>query len=432
MQYDETAIAYLHRLHRHMARARFGRSGKSRLKRAAKRAVAPIYWHVQPILQAVCELRLHYRSVRSDYGIGVLRQLTGCAAFAATFRISPRSYFDYRLFLKGPWQQRNEYLYYDELWALLARLNDELGPSDAANLSDKRRFHDRASRAGLPVIPILAEFDRGTTLRKCASLDPAACDLFSKFANRWHGEGAQVWRHRADGSYCGDHGPSMTLNELYATLRALSFEHPLILQPRIGNHHELQALSGRGLSTVRVVTGRDVRGAIEVVIACFRMACGPLVADNFASGGLASPVGLDDGRLGPAVFRSRPGAFIAHPDTGAVILGRNLPYWAEVKRLALAAHQEFRTLPSIGWDIAIAEDGPVIVEGNCEWGTNVVQISHRTTLAATTIPASLAEHFDRLGEAHGLPRQGPKRSRREAPSTANGAQLDRQAGTVGF
>jgi hypothetical protein len=216
--------------------------------------------------------------------------------------------------------------------------------------------------------------------------------------------GARLWHRRAEGFYSDDLDSCLTLTELYAALRVQSFEHPLILQPRIVNHPDLQALSGRGLSTVRVMTVRDTSGVIEAAIACLRMAVGPLVADNFGAGGLASPVALDDGRLGPAVFKSRPGVFAAHPDTGADILGRNLPHWPEVTRLAVAAHREFKALPSIGWDIAITEDGPVIVEGNSEWGTNVIQLSHQKPLDATVIPARLAEHLDRLVEARDLPR----------------------------
>jgi len=390
---EASATQYLHGLHRRIVRARFGRSGNGRLKRLAKRAVAPLYWYVQPVVLAIAEVRSQHEAVTASYGIGVVRQLAGCVAFTASFRVCPSSYFDYRLFLGECWQRRREYLYYDQMWLLLDWLNRELGPRDAADLSDKRRFHDRAAQAGLPVIPVLAEFDRGTISVKASPSDHPSADLFSKFAARWYGEGACAWRRCADGSYADDQGAHLTLDELYAKLSALSLEYPLILQPRVTNHPELRALSGNGLSTVRAVTVRDTRGRIELTLACFRMPVGALLADNFAAGGLAAPITLHDGRLGLAVFKSRSGVFDAHPESGAAILGRRLPHWSEVKELAVAAHAEFKTLPSIGWDIAISEDGPVIVEGNSEWGTNVVQMSHQLPLDATVIPLRLAEHF---------------------------------------
>jgi hypothetical protein len=396
---SESATAYLHRLHRRIVRAHFGRSGNSRVKRMAKRAVAPLYWYLQPVVLAMAEVRSRHEAVKAAYGVGMVRQFAGCVAFTASFRVCPSSYFDYRLFLGDCWARRKEYLYYDEMWLLLAWLNRERGPRDAADLSDKRRFYDRASRAGLPVIPVLAEFDGGTILPKVSPPDHPPSDLFSKSAARWYGEGARAWRRCADGSYADDQGARLTLSELYDRLCALSLEYPLILQPRITNHPELRALSGNALSTVRAVTVRDTSGRIELALACFRMAVGPLVADNFAAGGLAAPITLHDGRLGSAVFKSRADVFDVHPESGAAILGRCLPYWSEVKRLAVAAHEEFKTLPSIGWDIAITADGPIIVEGNSEWGTNVVQMSHQRPLDATIIPLRLAEHFAQF-ESH--------------------------------
>jgi hypothetical protein len=392
---EETATDYLHGLHRRIVRARFGRSGNSRLKRMVKRAVAPLYWYVQPVVQAIPAVRLQSKSVKSAYGVGTIRQLAGCVAFTASFRAGASSYFEYRLFLREYWARRSEYLYHDEMWLLLAWLNRELGPRDAADLSDKRRFHDRASRVGLPVIPVLAEFECGAILRKASAGNPAS-DLFSKFADRWDGEGARAWRRGADGTYADDQGAHLTVSQLYGKLCALSVEHPLILQPRVSNHPELRAVSGNGLSTVRAVTVRDTRGRIALALACFRMPVGALVADNFAAGGLAAPITLHDGRLGSAVFKSRAGVFDAHPGSGAAIRGRYLPHWSKLKRLAVAAHAEFKTLPAIGWDIAITADGPVIVEGNSEWGTNVVQMSHQMPLDATVIPVRLVEHFAQL------------------------------------
>jgi hypothetical protein len=37
-------------------------------------------------------------------------------------------------------------------------------------------------------------------------------------------------------------------------------------------------------------------------------------------------------------------------------------------------HNYFKDIHSIGWDIAITEDGPVIIEGNDNWEISLVQI----------------------------------------------------------
>ena len=408
MHYNETATAYLHRMRRGIAWAQFGTWANSRLRRIVNWSIAPIYWNVKPILQTISEVRSRSSSVRAAYGIGLVRQLRDCAAFAMSFRESPSSYFDYRLFLKEHWSQRKEYLYVDEVMSLLWWLNKKLGPQDAADLDDKRRFHDRALQAGLPIIPILAEFDRGAVLHKRSLLDYPACDLFLKLAHCRDGEDARVWRRQSDSSYSGDLGSNLTLSELCETLRSLSLKRPLILQPRIANHAELRGLSGDALSTVRVLTVRHLAGRIDVALACYKMPVGSLVIDKFVAGGLACRVELNDGRLGPAVFKSRPGLFVAHPETGAAIAGRMLPHWPTVKRVALAAHREFGALPSIGWDIAITDDGPVIVEGNSVWGANVEQMSHQQPLEATIVPACLAEYFDHLART-----RSPQRSKSE-------------------
>ena len=110
-------------------------------------------------------------------------------------------------------------------------------------------------------------------------------------------------------------------------------EHPVILQPRVTNHRELQALSGKGLTpsgSSPCAHDRADRGRRSHA---FPMAVGSLVTDHFAVGGLASPVQLDDGRLG-AVFKVRP-AFLDSPSRQRrkPSSDATLPHSPEVKRM---------------------------------------------------------------------------------------------------
>ena len=52
------------------------------------------------------------------------------------------------------------------------------------------------------------------------------------------------------------------------------------------------------------------------------------------------------------------------PGTDRSFAGFELPHWSGVKELAVRTAGAFPRAHAIGWDIAITESGPVLVEGN--------------------------------------------------------------------
>lgn len=56
--------------------------------------------------------------------------------------------------------------------------------------------------------------------------------------------------------------------------------------------------------------------------------------------------------------------FKVHPDTGFVARGFQVPYWKEVLELTAKAAAVVPQVGYIGWDVAISENGPVLIEGN--------------------------------------------------------------------
>jgi hypothetical protein len=94
------------------------------------------------------------------------------------------------------------------------------------------------------------------------------------------------------------------------------------------------------------------------------------VIDNYVSGttgNFIARVNLENGVLLPGVsdgggmgFRPAP----VHPATGLPIAGFQLPHWERVREILCAAAEQFRPVRSIGWDVAMTADGPVIIEGN--------------------------------------------------------------------
>jgi hypothetical protein len=384
------AAAHTRALHAHYRRLRFG-DGQS-----ARELEHSMWWRTDPL----------YRGLRAVADNGPshsrkLRQVVQVPVFAAEFRVDPGAYYQYHLY--DHWPDRARYIFHDEIVLLLGALNSRLSPQDTSDLFDKRAFAARCAKASLPLIPIVAEFEHGD-VRALPAEEPR-CDLFSKFADRYCGEGASSWHYRA-GRYEGA-AASLAFDELVARLAADSRAYPVILQPRMSNHPDLVPISGRGLSTARVITMRWPNGDPDIMLASYRMPVGSLVADNFAAGGLACAVDLETGVLGAARHKTGDGAAVSrHPDSGAPIEGRTLPMWDEVRALALAGHRCFASMASVGWDVAITPQGPLLVEGNPVWCVDLAQMSHGRPLGETGIPARLAAHFDAIADP------APRRVRR--------------------
>jgi hypothetical protein len=120
------------------------------------------------------------------------------------------------------------------------------------------------------------------------------------------------------------------------------------------------------------------------------------------AGGIGALVDVASGTLGKASnlgSDARLGWFSAHPDSGAKIEGRVLPFWEETKGRAVAAHRHFSDRVVVGWDIAILEDGPIFIEGNGNPDLDILQRFMRTGLREHRFAALLAHHLRQRGAA---------------------------------
>ncbi|SLN52463.1 hypothetical protein ROA7450_02634 [Roseovarius albus] len=51
-----------------------------------------------------------------------------------------------------------------------------------------------------------------------------------------------------------------------------------------------------------------------------------------------------------------------------------MPFWTETVAMCLQAAKSFPNVRSIAWDVAVTEEGPLIVEGNTQWDVHVPQM----------------------------------------------------------
>lgn len=153
------------------------------------------------------------------------------------------------------------------------------------------------------------------------------------------------------------------------TLKGIFQGKRYLVQEVIKQHQDIDKLNPYCVNTIRIITVRGKSGSINVLAASIRIgARKDSFVDNRAAGGMA--VGIrNDGTLMKYGFQHAEfgGRNEKHPVTGVVFDGYQLPHWPEVIDLVTRAHRCIIGLQSIGWDVAITPNGPVLIEGNDNW-----------------------------------------------------------------
>jgi hypothetical protein len=259
-------------------------------------------------------------------------------------------------------------------------------------LTDKVKFGEYCTARGLACVPTLLELDG---VKPATNLPDH--DLFVKLSKGRGGQGAERWDRVTTSTFEGPDGEVLDSRALLDRLVIRSRRDRLIVQPRLRTHWELSDLTAGALPTVRVVTCLNEAGEPELIGAVFRMSIGTnRTVDNLHAGGIAAAVDLESGRLSRATnlgADARLGWLSAHPDTKAQIEGRTLPFWDQVKQLALSAHRAFADRVVIGWDIAIRDGGPIIVEGNGNPDMDILQRFMREGLRQHRFAQLLGYHL---------------------------------------
>lgn len=211
-------------------------------------------------------------------------------------------------------------------------------------------------------------------------LERAAVDTFLlKRDYGWHGAGLIRLRHTAAGLF-DDRGRGVDATDLLHRLRQA--DSPYLLQAALRPHPDLRPIMpGPSLGTVRIVTFNTC-GRVSLAIACLRVPVGMNVADNFdrgRSGNLLADMNVQTGEIGRCLVSSKGIANSLkvcrmHPETGAEIAGYHFPHWEEVTRLVADAARRLHDMPTIGWDAALTEDGPSLLEANWRYDIEFMQV----------------------------------------------------------
>lgn len=268
-------------------------------------------------------------------------------------------------------------------------------PPLTAVIDDKALFYTLCGIAGLPVPETYAFLYRrdagwtrdGATPRTRAEWARALDrlldgEIVAKPARSDRAEGLRGFRREGAQFFEGDRlvgGAAELYDSIVADRRFTGF----VLQRRVRNHETIASLSGgTTLQATRIVTLVEGDEDVAVLYAKLKIVGGgDAVSDNWfpvdgdtqstTTGSGWAAVDLETGRLGRLRIPRPEGGIDEvdrHPGTGQTCLGLQMPYWEETLELVRRAALRFAMLRTIGWDVAITPDGPLLLEANSGWG----------------------------------------------------------------
>lgn len=147
--------------------------------------------------------------------------------------------------------------------------------------------------------------------------------------------------------------------------------NPLIFESVVLQSEQMNDLNPSSVNTVRVMTTLYPSGEARVIAAWMKVGRLGKCVDNAGSGGnVDSGIDVDTGQIiGPCQFDGwrKVTPIECHPDSGQRLEGMYIADWKKVKEQVAMFQQAYPWSKAVGWDIAITDNGPVVIEANEFW-----------------------------------------------------------------
>ncbi len=172
-------------------------------------------------------------------------------------------------------------------------------------------------------------------------------------------------------------GNSFKFNDKEITLKTLidnSLEKPFLVQKFIKQHEAIDKINDASVNTIRIISTHWNEN-VNILAAMIRVGSSKeQVVDNADAGGTFIAINIKNGKLDKyGYFYNKPRT-VSHPITGLVYNKYQIPYWKETIELIKKLHPIIFGFATIGWDIAITDKGPVIVEINWNYSLKGIQV----------------------------------------------------------
>lgn len=277
-----------------------------------------------------------------------------------------------RLFLKVPYNLYVDFCFYDVPWSERSKyILDHAVYALRYNPGVTRTNHDDKRDLMKKILPYLKRRIVLDTSAMSYSDFTAFCDGLESFFYKPEDGDSGVGIKKV---YLKDH----TQKELFETIKAMKTG---VLEETIQQHPKMKELNPDAVSTIRFMVFKHNSGA-RILFSTLRTSITQgSVVDNAGAGGCFASVDIDKGEICNNAYsesvalksftkESKPligkNGIEKHPLSGTKFIGFKIPFYENAKELVLgmANNINFYNRRLLGFDIAITENGPLVVEVN--------------------------------------------------------------------
>jgi hypothetical protein len=148
-------------------------------------------------------------------------------------------------------------------------------------------------------------------------------------------------------------------------------QEALIFESVVRQTKQFAAFNESSVNTVRFMTTLYPDGSARVIATWMKFGRVGKCVDNAGSGGnVDAAVDVETGRIYNVVQFDgwrKDKEIECHPDSGSQLNGVYIDNWQSIKEEVIKFQQAFPYCKAPGWDIAITDEGPVVIEVNDFW-----------------------------------------------------------------
>lgn len=255
-------------------------------------------------------------------------------------------------------------------------------PENVSIISNKLLFAFHFERHGIAT-PKLVAYNLGSSFfykQKCTEIVSTKA-LIKFFENVFGDTKADALFVRPYSLHGGD-GIFKLQATSYTKAAEQHFEHLMhggfLITECIVQHPQIAKIHNSSVNSIRFLTYIDDGKQVRIISAFMRFGTGTRVIDNACAGGFFIGIDMPSGRLKKKGYRLAVYAgkeVLEHPDSKFKLEGFKIPYFREACHLVTEA---VKHIPDrlIGWDVAITNEGPVIIEANEGPGLHISDVAY--------------------------------------------------------